>query len=247
MRQEYNSGDKLIIYMWGEPPWAYIPRVAMLNYCKGLCPPHVVIIKEQFIDGHPEWKTTLRQLIGSAENVWVVMQGLAETSPERWVEFALAQQFYFAENKWTGLSVRVVKFKRGGERVIAMEEADEQFGLKGYCVKVHGSTLNPSDFLYVDLKWELPLALSDRWKTSLQLLGKAGALVRQLDYPIAFLLEPEAARIDNLFTARYALRLPSDPGEYELILIVYNDQGRLTFGDGSEYKKLAHIKVIKVP
>lgn len=244
LRQERSPDSKLIIYMWGEPPWAYIPRVAMLNYCKGLCPPHIVVIKEHFIDGRPEWREQLWQLINDAEDVWVIMQGLAEASPERWVEFALAKRFYLAENKWSGPSVRLVRFKRGGDNVIASGELKENAELSSYIVKAPGSVLEPSDFLYVDLKWKLPLITLRDWKTSLQLLDEAGKVVSQIDYPVSFLMKPEEAREEGWFTAKYALRLPKMPGEYELILVLYSDQSRFIFKNGLDYVKLARVKIL---
>ncbi len=243
LRKEHSAGDKLIIYMWGEPPWAYLPRVAMLNYCKGLCPPHIVIIKEQFIDENPRWEKTLKQLLGDAENIWVVMQGLAETSPERPVEFALAKYLYFAESIWTGPSVRVVRFKKGVDNLIASGELEDEFGLISYRLKARQSTLKPGEFLYVELSWRLPLAVPEGCKISLQLLDERGQLVSQMDYPVTFLIEPSTAKGQGIFVERYALKMPKSSGEYDLILVVYSDRGRFSFKDGADHAKLARVKV----
>ena len=46
----------------------------------------MVLIKDQFIDGKPEWEDTLYNLLEGAGKVWVIMQGLSELAPERPVE-----------------------------------------------------------------------------------------------------------------------------------------------------------------
>lgn len=244
LRGKRSLSDKLIIYMWGEPPWAYVPRVAMLNYCKGLCPPHVIMIKEQHIDGHSEWKEKLWRLVGDAGNVWVIMQGLTETSPERWVEFALAERLYYAGSKWTGPSVRVAQFKRGNKEVIATGELEEGVELTGYTIRASGLTLSTPDSLFIELHWKSPLSTLGDWKTSLQLLDRTGKVASQVDYPVSLLLEPQFPGEKSVFTARYALELPQVPGEYELILVLYSEQGRFLFRSGTDYIKLVKVRVI---
>ncbi len=244
LREKGNASDKLIVYMWGEPPWAYIPRVAMLNYCKGLCPPHIIVIKEQHIDDQPEWEEQLWRSIGNAENIWVVMQGLTETSPERWVEFALAKRLYYAGSKWTGPSVRVAQFKRGGKEVISAGRLGEGIELTGYTVKASSLTPSTSDFLFIELHWELPVTTISDWKTSLQLLDKRGKLACQVDYPVSLLMEPQSSEKEKSFTARYALELPETPGEYELILVLYSEQNRFIFSGNLDHIKLAKVEVL---
>ncbi|RLC81549.1 MAG: hypothetical protein DRI61_03740 [Chloroflexi bacterium] len=250
LREEGKPGDKLVIYMWGEPPWAYIPRVAMLNYCKGLCPPHIVVIKEQFIDGQPGWEGRLRQLVGDAKRVWVVMEGLPETSPDRPVEIALAQWLYYAGSTWTGQTVRVARFDRGGDKVLVLGEEEREtpnLELLSFSIRASDLPIRPGECLDVDLKWRIKSREQGIWNVSYQLLDGGGQLAAQLDHPLTLFTKPGGWGNERLIEDKTAFCLPADisPGLYQLILVVYDSRNmaRENFTDGQDYLVIGQVEI----
>jgi hypothetical protein len=242
LRKEKRPEDKLIIYMWGEPPWLYIPRMAMVNYCKGECPPYIVLIKDQFIDGKPDWENTLYNLLEGAGRVWVIMQGLSESAPERPVEFALAEKFYYAETKWPGPSVRLVRFDAAKGALLKAGEAPPFEGLDSLTLRrfqVIG--LPDKASFYVELNWHTEAAELPPLNVSIQLLNQSGQLISQLDAPLALLVSPDKLKTGE-FTTRYALGvLPEGAGEpSRLIAVVYNPatMQRLAFKGLGDYLEL---------
>jgi hypothetical protein len=236
LRKESRPGDALVVYVWGEPPWAYIPRIALLNYCKGYCPPQTLVIKEHVIDNNPAWPAPLFQGIGNAGRVWVIMQGLLDTD-SRPVETALAREWYFAGSTWTGPAVRLVRFERP---LRVVNSRSEQRGdgfldwkLLQYAVQTDASAQYNERCAYVTLNWkaETPRPAAEL-NTSLQLLDAAGRLVNQLDAPLSSFMPPETA----LGVTKGVLCLPqgSPSGAYQLNLVVYrpDTSERLPFSNG---------------
>ncbi len=242
LRKEKRPEDKLIVYMWGEPPWLYIPRMAMVNYCKGECPPYIVLIKDQFIDGKPDWENALYNLLEGAGRVWVIMQGLSELAPERPVEFALAEKLYFAETKWTGPSVRLTRFDAAKGALLKAGEAPTFEGIDNLTLQsfqVKG--LPDKASFYVELNWRTEAAELPALNVSIQLLNQSGQLISQLDAPLALLVSPDKLKAGE-FTTRYALEvLSKGRGELsKLIAVVYDPatMQRVAFKGLGDYLEL---------
>ncbi len=231
--------------MWGEPPRAYLPRVAMLNYCKGLCPPQVEVVREHFIDSSPRWQERLRNLLAPFTRVWVLMEGVPEDSPDRPVEFSLARWMYYAGSTWTGPTVRVARFDRCGSYLVAADVVRDAGDLLSYSVSAAGSSIHSGDSLGVELRWRPQLQAFAGWNVSIQLLDGAGRLVAQFDQPVTSLAFHQGG--GQALVSRYALQVPEGihPGGYELVLVIYEPgtSKHFVFADGSDSLKLATLEV----
>jgi hypothetical protein len=243
LRREGRPGDSLVVYIWGEPPWAYVPRIALLNYCKGQCPPQTLVIKEQAVDNNSDWPEQLYQGIGMSSRVWVIMQGLSEMD-SRPVEMALARDWYYAGSTWTGPAVRMVRFER--PITVLPSRSEERMDiflnwkLLRYAVQVADSPPGGQRCAYVTTDWQRGASLASRdLNVSLQFLDSTGRLVSQIDAPLA-LFTPAA---EASFTTKSMLCLPHSvpSGSYQLHMAVYGSDTseRLPFADGKDLLRLS--------
>lgn len=244
LRKDGRPGDALVVYVWGEPPWAYVPRIALLNYCKGGCPPPTVVIKEQAIDNNDQWPGQLKQGVGDASRVWVIMQGLSEKDP-RPVEAALARDWFYAGSTWPGPAVRLVRFERpakdGGAQTMKRGDVLGDWRLQQYAVQTAPAAAGDQSCAYVTMDWGRAASLAPQeLNTSLQLLDAAGRLVSQLDAPLSLFVTPGQ---ETALVTRSALCLPpgAPTGSYQLGMAVYRPGtgARLPFADGTDLLRLA--------
>jgi hypothetical protein len=243
LRRENRPGDALVVYLWGEPPWTFVPRVALLNFCKGGCPPQTVIVKEQSIDNNPAWPEQLYQGIGMSSRVWVIMQGLSDRDA-RPVEVSLSREWFYASSTWTGPAVRMVRFERP-MNVTSSHSEDRRdvfldWKLLQYSVQTADSAPGSQSCAYVTMNWQREASLAPReLNMSLQFLDAAGRLVSQIDAPLALFAPPERTS----FATRSMLCLPRGVplGSQQLNMVVYRPDTaeRLPFADGKSILQLS--------
>lgn len=221
LRTHARPGDGLVVFMWGEPPRAYWPRIAMLNYCKAQCPPQIEIVKENSIDSIVNWREHLWARVNSFHRVWVVTEGWPPMVYHP-VEFSLVRWFYYADTWWTGPTARISRFDRCESEVHVSNVAVRIGDLIGYIVRGPDRSSLQGQCFGVELFWRFPLTQFDKSKVSLQLLNEEGNLIAQNDKQISDFV-PSIVREQSLIM-RMSVPIPSNltQGTYKLILIVYN-------------------------
>jgi hypothetical protein len=245
LRNEWQQSDALVIYMWGDPPLAYVPKIAMLNYCKGYCPKQISVIKEQFIDGQKSWEKRLEGYLSSANRAWVIEQKIRETDPDRPVEFALSQQMYFVKSSWTGKDVRVLLFDKGkGSVVISNQSSPIEYPSETLSAF---SARKNSDGVYVDLKLQVKRPPAWMHKISLQLLDSDWQLKAQKDVAINFFVPPNLQEAPSALNLKVAEYFPESlpPGTYKLILVLYDPVTGKRFQNqyGKDYLILGKVSI----
>ena len=245
LRREWRKSDALIIYMWGDPPSAYIPKIAMLNYCKGDCCNQISVIKEQFIDGHDSWQKRLFGYLSRSGRAWLIEQKIRENAPERPVEFALAQNMYFVKATWTGPEVRLLLFDKG-ENAQTISKSDTPVEYLHERLSSFSVSHAPSG-LYVKLRFHAKDKAIWHHKISLQVLDSNWKLRAQKDIPLGAFVNPRDQKTDADFTVKLAEYLPRKlpAGKYRLILVVYDPATGTRFVNqsGRDFLELSEISI----
>ena len=243
LHRGWQEGDALVIYMWGDPPEAYIPKVAMLNYCKGSCLNQISVIKEQFIDGHPSWEKNLWRHLSQSDIAWLIEQKIKEDAPERPVEFALARKMYFVNSRWTGPEVRLLLFDKGDHAsTIAHQRAETRYFHEDL---VSYSVSQGQKGAYVDLEFRMNDPSAWSHKISVQLLDADWKLRAQKDLPLRAFVPPTLQKPGASIKIKLAEYFPERlrPGDYKLILVVYDPSTGKRFKNqnGKDFLTLAHV------
>ena len=243
LRNGWGKSDTLLIYMWGDPPEAYIPKVAMLNYCKGNCLNQISVIKEQFIDGHPSWEKNLWRHLSRSDRAWLIEQKIKEDAPERPVEFALAKKMYFVKSRWTGSEVRLLLFDKGNHAsTIARKLGEARYAHEDL---VSYSVAQGQRGVYVDLRFRMNDPSAWSHKISVQLLDADWKLRAQKDLPLQAFVPPTLQKPGTSIKVKLAEYFPEGlhPGDYKLILVVYNPSTGKRFKNqnGRDFLTLAHV------
>ena len=166
------------------------------------------------------------------DRLYVLYWGDAQQDPQRWVERWLDEHTFKATDEWVK-DVRFVVYAVPAEPAAAMETAVSiPFGpsitLQGYTLGQ--TTLAPGDIAQVTLFWQTAVPLAARYKIFLHLVDETGNLVAQRDSEPGGNLKPTTIwPPGEVISDHHGLLLPADlpPGEYTLLLGLYDDAGVL--------------------
>lgn len=233
VRQEQRLGDLLVTDLWTENLNG--PLVAMLNYCRGGCPPRLDLTREDLIHREIDWQRTRLADLAGYRRAWLVLERVAERDPNSIVERWLGQVGYLERCQWTGPQVRLCLYGLGPGVPLGQGSAGVAFGdvlrLRSAEISLTGGDgsagvpARPGDQLLIDLAWETVGAPAADYVISLQLIGPDGRLAAGADVQPGNGFQPTSTwRVGERLADRRALTIPdtADAGRYSLSLIVYD-------------------------
>lgn len=235
VRSESRPGDLLLTDLWTEQLTG--PAEAMLNYCRGGCPPRTDLTREALVDREEDWETARLEDLAGYQRAWLVLDRVMEGDPNSIVEQWLGQVGYLQQCQWTGPQVRLCLYSLEPGVVLQSGPVEGAFGdniaLESAEVRLAGSAgidtppaqAAPGDTLQVELKWAALAAPQANYNVSLQLLGPDGALVAAADRTPGNGFRPTATwQAGEQVVDRFALAVPAGaaPGVYQLRLVLYD-------------------------
>ena len=252
LQTEGKAQDLIIADLWGDD--LFLTQTALLNYCKGLCPPRLNFIREQFIDKNPDWRKNLAELIAGRTSVWVVLDNVPEHLPGRVVEQGMDELGYWMRSFWTGPNVRIVQYSTEPGQALWSETPKaiwensvqlDQFTLKSTAP----IGIRTGDILQVELGWQSLLPITENLSLSLQLLDASNQVRSQVDRALSNGLPFTSDwQVNTAYQDRLALQLPKDlpEGEYRLLLILYDPytQKRWQLASGKDYYLLDTLLIV---
>ena len=251
LRREGQPGDIVLTDLWGDE--LYLPKVALMNYCKGQCPPRHDLIRERFIEANPRWKEELAALTADARRVWVVLEGIPEHSPDRFLEEGMEDLGYWVRSFWTGPTVRVILYSKVPDVVLVSKQPQAVWG-EAICLDAYTLSgprplpLAAGDTLHIRLVWHSLHPIPADLTVSLQLLDGESQLRAQTDRPPRGGLAPTSSwEVNSRIEDRYALPIPHDlpPGTYRLVVILYDPEtkARWLLSSGEDAFLLSTLQV----
>ncbi len=233
VRQGQRAGDLLITDLWTENLNG--PLVAMLNYCRGGCPPRLDLTREDLIHREADWQRTRLADLAGYRRAWLVLERVAEGDPNSIVEQWLGRIGYLEMCRWTGPQVRLCLFGLEPGSPIGEGPSAATFGeailLRSTQVGRNGNrrlepqTLRGGEQLLVDLTWEALAVPATNYVASLQLIGPDGRLAAGADVPAGGSFRPSGTwQRGERVTDRRSLTVPDalHPGIYHLWLVLYD-------------------------
>jgi mannosyltransferase len=161
--------------------------------------------------------------------LFVLFWGDRESDPDQFIEGALAQQAYKAEDRWV-TSIRLALYgvhslptSPGTPMDIRL---DESVRLQGY--DLPETVWRPGDVVPLTLFWSATVPLPERYKVFVHLIDAAGTLVGQTDMEPHTGFRPTPTWVPGeALIDRYGVALPSDivPGDYTLHVGMYRFSG----------------------
>lgn len=233
VREARRVGDLLVTDLWTEN--LTDPTVAMLNYCRGGCPPRLDLVRENLVNRETDWQRTRLADLAGHRRAWLVLERVAEGDPNSIVERWLGQVGYLERCQWAGPQVRLCLYGLGPGAPLGGGSAGGIFGdalrLRSAEISLTsgngsgGVPIRSGDQLLVNLAWETVGAPAADYVASLQLLGPDGRLAAGADVPPGNGFRPTSTwRAGERLADRRALTIPDSAGagRYSLSLIVYD-------------------------
>lgn len=233
VREARRAGDLLVTDLWTDNLSG--PTVAMLNYCRGGCPPRLDLVRENLVNRETDWERTRLADLAGYRRAWLVLERVAEGDPNSIVERWLGQVGYLERCQWTGPQVRLCLYGLGPGVLLGRGPAGATFGdvlvLRSAEISLTGGDgssgvpARPGDQLLTDLAWETLGAPAADYVASLQLISPDGRLAAGADVPPGNGFRPTSAwQAGERSTDRRALTISEDvsAGHYGLWLIVYD-------------------------
>lgn len=260
VREERRAGDLLVTDLWTENLTG--PTVAMLNYCRGGCPPRLDLVREDLINRETDWQHTRLADLAGYRRVWLVLERVPVGDPNSIVEQWLGRVGYLERCEWAGLQVRLCLYSLGPGVPLGQGPAGSVFGdailLRFATIgrsgdkDLVGGSVPPGEQLLVDLAWEALAVPATNYVASLQLIGPAGSLVAGADAQPGNGFRPTSTwgPLEQLADRR-SLTVPDAalPGAYRLLLVLYDPANgqrlpvRLTDGAVSDALPLLTVEV----
>jgi len=189
----------------------------------------------------------LDTILDTREQVYAVFWGDAERDPLRLVETALDTRGYEIDNRWFN-DVRLARYALGDTPDQACARETTIFGGIIALESCAISALAPArgDVLKIALGWRTVSTIDSRYTVFIQLLDENGILAVQRDSePVGGSSFTSDWRFNLLVNDHHALILDVPPGEYTLIVGLYNgDTGaRLLLENGTDYLVITTITV----
>jgi len=261
--EQARLGDVLITDLWTENLTG--PVVALVNYCRGSCPPRLDLTRENLTDREQDWQARHRADLAGYERAWLVLERVAEGDPNSIVERWLGDIGYGAGCAWSGPQVRLCRYDLVAGVPVPVEAQQARFGegieLTEVDVRLHGphaaeGYLLPGDTMQAALDWRADQPVAADVVLSLQLLRPDGQLAAGLDRRPGNGFRPVAGwQPGERITDRLALTLPPDApaGSYTLNVLLYDAQTgerlavRAADGTAGDALTLAHVAVREGP
>ncbi len=261
VREEQRAGDLLVTDLWTENLTG--PTVAMLNYCRGGCPPRLDLVREDLVHRETDWQRTRLADLAGYRRAWLVLERVAEGDPNSIVEQWLGQVGYLERCEWAGPQVRLCRYGLGPGETLGEGPRGVAFGdailLRNADIRRTGeragqaNTVLPGDQLLVDLAWEVQADPMTGYVASLQLISPDGSLVTGADAQPGNGFRPTSAwQAGEQPADRRSLTVPGaiPPGTYRLLLVLYDPASgqrlpvRLADGSAGDALPLLTVEVV---
>jgi len=232
--EQARPGDVLITDLWTENLTG--PAVALVNYCRGGCPPRLDLTRENLTDREQDWQARHQADLAGYDRAWLVLERVAEGDANSIVERWLGDIGYGAGCAWRGPQVRLCRYDLTAGTPVAPEAQQARFGegieLTDVEVRLRGQHaaagyLLPGDTVQAALAWRAGQPPAADIVLSLQLLRGDGQLAAGLDHRPGNGFRPVSGwQPGERITDRLALALPPDApaGNYTLNLLLYDAQ-----------------------
>jgi hypothetical protein len=234
IRAQARPGDLLITDLWTENLTG--PVVALINYCRGGCPPRLDLVRENLTDREQDWQARHRGDLAGHGRAWLVLERVAEGDPNSVVERWLGDVGYWEGCAWHGPQVRLCRYDLV-EGVAAPAETTTAMLGEGITLAEVDVRLNagraaagflvPGDTVQVSLGWRAVTPLTADLLVSVQLLRPDGQLAAGLDRRPGNGFRPVSGwQPDETITDRLALEIPlgAPAGHYTLNVLMYDSQ-----------------------
>jgi hypothetical protein len=187
------------------------------------------------------------QIIEQHRRAYAVFWGETERDPQRVVESTLDAGAFELGDQWYG-DVRLARYVMPVDLTIDRESGarfGEHITLQRYAL--NSETIGRGDALQIRLEWQTDALLDKRYKVFVQLLDANGVLVAQRDSePGGGLALTTTWMPDTTVVDRHALLIDLPPGEYRLIVGLYDlddPPARLPVDEGGDAFTLTMITV----
>ncbi len=187
--EQTRPGDVLITDLWTENLTG--PAVALVNYCRGGCPPRLDLTRENLTDREQDWQARHAADLAEYDRAWLVLERVTEGDANSIVERWLGDIGYGAGCAWRGPQVRLCRYDLVAGAPVAPETQQARFGagieLTDVEIRLRGQHaaagyLLPGETVQAALAWRADQPPDADIVLSLQLLRGDGQLAAGLDH-----------------------------------------------------------------
>ena len=234
LRREARRGDVLIADLWTENLNG--PVTALINYCRGGCPPRVDLVRENLTDREQDWETRHRADLAGYDRAWLALERVVEGDRNSIVERWLGDVGFWTGCTWSGPQVRLCRYDLAEgapvQAQVTKATLGEDIELTGAEVRLNGvdaaeGYLLRGDTVQMTLRWRAMTPPQADLLLSLQLLRPDGSLAAGLDRRPGNGFHPTPDwKPGEEIVDRLALDIPQDApeGAYALTALMYDAQ-----------------------